>query len=287
MISQADTEALPHHDPEAGFQAGFQAAEKVIGFLHPLLPVFLEAAIDHVVKTVDEEAVFNSDALEDAKQKIRLVQQKLKAATQPNKAKLVEYCGTVLGSVMELSTVPIHGESKTDQVARDKKMNKRFKGKLERIQNSLKDEGGRGLATSEGAGILMCNALAAAGPTVWEGGETSTSDWIRQQCILDFKGEIECDLCPLAKIVPGYVTLMVGEIKASIKHLKTAKGQMQEQLRLLEFGLWCIFGNEFETMNFLKEGHLFVLEAGADRQSLKSTFDKKLGISFFVHRVGH
>jgi len=284
LISKADTKSLPYRDREAGFKA----AEKVIDFLNPLLPVFLEAAVDHVAKTMNEEAVFNSEALEDAKQKIRDVQEKLQADTQADKAKLVEYCGIVLGSVKELSTVQIDGESKTDQFAREKKMNKRFKRKLERIQKSLKDDGERGLATCEGAGILMCNALAAAGRAVWEeGGETSPSDWIRKQCIFDFKEEIECDLRPSVEIVSDFVTLMVGEIKASIKYLKAAKCQMIEQIRLLEFGLWCIFGNELETKSIVKKGQFFVLEAEADHQSLENTFDDEQGISIFVHKVGH
>ena len=104
-------------------------------------------------------------------------------------AKLVQRYGIVLGLVNKLSTAPIDGESKTDQVAREKKLNKRFKRKRKQTQKSLKD-GKPGLATSKGAGILMCNALADAGCAVWEGGETATSDWIREQCIFDFEEEI-------------------------------------------------------------------------------------------------
>ena len=147
--------------------------------------------------------MFNSDALKGTKQKIRDVQDKQKTDTRPDKAKLVEYWGIVLGSVKDLSTAPINGESKTDQVACEEKLSKRFKRKLERIQKSLKDEGERGLAACEGAGILMCNAFAAAGRAVWEGGETATSDWIRKKCtISNFKEEISFveivfDLSPL------------------------------------------------------------------------------------------
>ena len=122
MISKENTSTLSDGDSNAN--AGNEVAEKVVDFLDPLLPVFLEAAVNEVVRIMDGKAVFNFAALEGPKQKIRAVQEKLKADTQLEKAKLVEYCGIVLGSVKELSTFEIHGESKTDKGARWKKMNK-------------------------------------------------------------------------------------------------------------------------------------------------------------------
>ena len=245
-----------------------------------------------MVRIMDGKAVFNFAALEGPKQKIRAVQEKLKADTQLEKAKLVEYCGIVLGSVKELSTFEIHGESKTDKGARRKNMNKRFRLKLERIKKSL--EGGKhSLATSEGAGILMCNALAAAGRTVWEGGETATSDWIREKCIgekhsiFEFKKEMECDFCPSVEIKPdNSVTLTVGEAKANIEARGDATKQMQEQVRLLVFGLWFIFGDTIKAETIVKKGHFYVLEAEADHQGLEDTVEED-GLSITVHKMGN
>ena len=44
---------------------------------------------------------------------------------------------------------------------------------------------------------------------------------------------------------------MVGEIKASINYFNAAKYQMIEQTRLLEFGIWSIFGNELKPKNIV------------------------------------
>ena len=315
----------------------------MVDFLYPLLALFLEVAVDKIVNTMDTEAVFNSEALKDDKQKIRVVQEELKAAaketeantqtaeantevdmlaalkvamqaaeantesdtqaavlaalqaavhaaTQAGQAKLVQRCGIVLGSVNALSTVEIDGESKADKVARDEKMNKRFKLKLERIKKSLKG-GKHGLATCEGAGILLCNALAPAGRAVWKGGETSTSDWIRRELtgetsIFESKQEMECDCCPSVEIVAGHSTLIAGEIKTNIDARGDATKQMREQVQLLEFGLWSIFGDTIKADKIVKKGHLFVLEAKDNHQGLKYTVEED-GISIFVYKVGH
>ena len=285
LIAQANTKTLPDGDRIAATKA----VKKVVDFLYPLLPVFLEAAVYQVVKTVDEEAVLYSEAFEDAQQKIRKVQEELKAAKQMTKAKLVQRCGIVLGAVKELGAVTIDGESKTDKVAREKKMNL-FTLKLERIQKSLKG-GKHGLATCEGAGILMCNALVAAGRAVWEGGKTSTSDWIREEyigknSIFDFKQEMECDCCPFVEIASDHCTLEAGEIKTNISLKGQATNQMREQIQLLEFGLWCIFGKTIKAEKIVKKGRLFVFEAKANQQSLEDTVEDD-GISIFVYKVGH
>ena len=78
---------------------------------------------------------------------------------------------------------------------------------------------------------------------------------------------------------------MVDEIKASINYFNAAKYQMIEQTRLLEFGIWSIFGNELEPKNIVKKGQFFVLEAEADHQSLKSTFDEEQSISMLAQSV--
>ena len=289
LISKAHTNSVQNDQHSRNC-----AAKKLVQeYLEPLLPVFMKAMV-YSVKEASEapefakkefdqiKKNFSNRAVDPVDSAVKNLSKGGNTESLQAKDKLMRemnrICGSTLHAVKELSETPIEGEDPSALKTRAKLMTARFKRKLDRMKLAFQGD----LESCKSPGIMLLSFLSCADKEKWGQGKKGLREWAESHSskIFDSQEEIECDCTPSILAIDQHATIQVGEIKSSLAQKGKACEQMELQAKLVELGLFALVRDDFQIVT---RGHLFVLEAPDDSQSLQST--EMRGISLFVHRV--